>query len=346
MTAAVVADARAGDDPGDAEGLVERPGAEGGDDEVDRRQTGRHPGPLQAEEGAGLEQVEAVGRQREGEPEERGGDEGGLLGREFAALVDQPDHRRGEDKDGGGGGHEDEEDLAHPVGHRRPQVLNLAAGGEAGQGREEHGGDRHREDPLRQLVDPERLVHRRRRLVADEAAEEAVDQQVEVDQAEADRHRQHQQQDAAHVGVAPLEAPFEFERRIAQVEGRDHQLDQGADEDPDRVGVDAVLAVEGRRQQDDDGDDRQVPEQRGDREGAEAVVAVEDADDDAADPEQDQDREEDLREGDRQVRISPSKPGAKSGMITGASRTKRAVIAPRTSVTSSSRVEARRNASR
>ena len=69
----------------------------------------------------------------------------------------------------------------------------------------------------------------------------------------------------------------------------------------DRVGVDPVLAVEQRAQDDQHGDDRQVPEQRRDREGAEAVVAVEDADDDAAHPEQDQDREEDLGEGDRQV---------------------------------------------
>ncbi len=44
-------------------------------------------------------------------------------------------------------------------------------------------------------------------------------------------------------------------------------------------------------------------------------------------------------------RISPLKPGAKSGMITGARRTKSAVIAPSTIVTSSSSVEASRNAS-
>jgi hypothetical protein len=45
-------------------------------------------------------------------------------------------------------------------------------------------------------------------------------------------------------------------------------------------------------------------------------------------------------------RISPSKPGAKSGITTGASSTKSAVIAPSTRVTRSSRVEARRKASR
>ncbi|HEX3041127.1 MAG TPA: hypothetical protein VHP56_03450 [Solirubrobacterales bacterium] len=54
----------------------------------------------------------------------------------------------------------------------------------------EDGCDRHREDPLRQLVKAERLVDRRRRLFADQGANEAVDQGVEVDQAEADRLRQ------------------------------------------------------------------------------------------------------------------------------------------------------------
>ena len=77
----------------------------------------------------------------------------------------------------------------------------------------------------------------------------------------------------------------------------------------DRVGVDPVLAVEERLEDDEHDDDRQVPEQRRDREGAEAVVAVEDADDDAADPEQDQDREEDLGEGDREVEDLPFEAG-------------------------------------
>jgi hypothetical protein len=45
-------------------------------------------------------------------------------------------------------------------------------------------------------------------------------------------------------------------------------------------------------------------------------------------------------------RISPLKPGAKTGITIGAKTTKRAVIAPSTIVTNSSRVEARRKASR
>src|SRR4029077_20096501 len=134
-----------------------------------------------------------------------------------------------------------------------------------------------------------------------EAAEEAVDQLVEVDQAEADRHRQHQQEDATDTRIAPFEAPAEAEGRMAEVPGRDRQLHRGADQDADRIGVDPVLLREHRLEDDQHEDDRHVPEERRDREGAEAVVAVEDADDDAADPEHDQDREEDPREGDREV---------------------------------------------
>ena len=137
--------------------------------------------------------------------------------------------------------------------------------------------------------------------VGDEAAEEAVDQQVEVDQAEADRHRQHQQQHPPHPGWRHSKLQLNLNGVLRRSQDGDQQLDQGAGEDPDRVGVDPVLAVEERLEEDQHGDDRQVPEQRRDREGAEAVVAVEDADDDAADPEQDQDREEDLGEGDREV---------------------------------------------
>ena len=52
-------------------------------------------------------------------------------------------------------------------------------------------------------------------------------------------------------GLRQSKLQLELERRVAQVEGGDQQLDQGADEDPDRVGVDPVLAVEERRQDDE-----------------------------------------------------------------------------------------------
>ena len=81
----------------------------------------------------------------------------------------------------------------------------------------------------------------------------------------------------------------------------ERELDRGPDEDPDRVGVDLVLLRERRRQPDQHGDDRQVPEERRDREDREAVVAVEDADDEPGDAEHHQDREQQPRQGDREV---------------------------------------------
>ena len=45
-------------------------------------------------------------------------------------------------------------------------------------------------------------------------------------------------------------------------------------------------------------------------------------------------------------RVAPSKPGAKTGMITGAARMKNAVIRPRTTATRKISVDASRNASR
>ena len=48
-------------------------------------------------------------------------------GVELSALVDEPDHRLRQDQHRGRRGQQDEDDLAHPVGHRRPQVVELAA---------------------------------------------------------------------------------------------------------------------------------------------------------------------------------------------------------------------------
>ena len=68
-------DRRRGDDPADPE-VVEGERAERRHGQVAGGDRGRHPGPLEAEEGPGEEQEEAVGRQREGEPEERRRDQG------------------------------------------------------------------------------------------------------------------------------------------------------------------------------------------------------------------------------------------------------------------------------
>ena len=236
------------------------------------------------------------------------------LGVELAALVDELRHRLAEHEDRGGRGQQDQHDHPHAVGHRRAQVVELAAGGVAGQGREDDGRDRDREHALGQHVDPEGLVDRRRGEVAerlafdralDQGREEAVDREVEVDQPEADRHRQHQDQDPLDQAAAPLEDALQAKGRVAQVVGDQRQLQHGADQDADRVGVDLLALGEGRREADQHGDDRHVPEQRSDREDAEAVVAVEDADDHARDAEQDEDREEQLGEAHGERLLGP-----------------------------------------
>ena len=206
-----------------------------------------------------------------------------------------------------------------PVASGRAQPVEVAAGREPGQGREEDGRDRDREHALGQHVDAKRLVDRRRRPLGDEEAGGAVDQQVEVDQPEADRHRQHQGQHPAHVDVAQRLAQAALERRqqrapqpvggVLEVPEADRQLDHGAGEDADRVGVDLVALGKRGRQPDEHRDDRQVPEQGRDREGAEAVVAVQDPDHHPARPEQDQDREQDPREAHGEVRDRPVRGG-------------------------------------
>ena len=99
------------------------------------------------------------------------------------------------------------------------------------------------------------------------------------------------------------------ERGVAQVVDEHRELDHGADQDPDRVGVDLVVLGERGREADEHGDDRHVPEERRDREDAEAVVAVEHPDDHPRDPEQDQDREQQARERDGQVEQLALEPG-------------------------------------
>ena len=83
-TMAVVACGR-GDDSADAEGPVEGQRAERVGPGPPARDRRREPGPLQAEEGPGEQQEDAVGRQQEGEPEERGRDE-----RRLSAALNSP----------------------------------------------------------------------------------------------------------------------------------------------------------------------------------------------------------------------------------------------------------------
>ena len=100
-----------------------------------------------------------------------------------------------------------------------------------------------------------------------------------------------------------------------QREHRHQQLHPGRDEDRERVGLDPVVAVSAAagRQQDDD---HEVPDRRRDRGDREAVVGLEDADEQARQAEQQDDREEDLREA-AVTPLTPSSAGPRnSGMIT------------------------------
>ena len=80
----------------------------------------------------------------------------------------------------------DADDAAH--------VRRIAPGRHAAERGEQHGRDRHAEQALGQHVNAKRVVDRARRFAGDERAEHRVDQLVEVDDAQADRHGQHQRE--------------------------------------------------------------------------------------------------------------------------------------------------------
>ena len=104
--------------------------------------------------------------------------------------------------------------------------------------------------PCGQHVDAERVVDRARRFVGDEAAEGRVDQLVEVDDPEADRHGQHQHEHLPDARVVPVDAELQAEVDPPERAERHRQLHAGRGQDADRVGVDLVVAVEVRREHD------------------------------------------------------------------------------------------------
>ena len=161
---------------------------------------------------------------------------------EVAALVDQPGDRLGERERGRGARDQRRKIWRIPSPLQSPQAVEVAAGGEARELREQHGRDRHAEHPLRQHVDAEGGVDRARRALGDERAEHRVDQQVEVDEPEADRHRQHQLEHLLDPRVAPVERDAQGEADPPQDRQRHRELDDRAGEDADRVGVDLLAA--------------------------------------------------------------------------------------------------------
>ena len=215
-------------DTGDPQRRVQRERDNRVDEEVPAGQRGGEPGSLQAEERAREQQAHSLRRQRERPDHHRLGDEVGGVRGELPPLVDEARDRLRED------GHERrrrnqrQADLPHPVRHGVAEVDVVAAGRESRQRRKQDRRDRHREDPLRQHVDPERLVDRCRRLVVHERAEERVDQQAEVDEPERDRDGEHQLQHPDHVRIPPVELEREPAAEAPQPRHREQELDDGA----------------------------------------------------------------------------------------------------------------------
>ena len=96
-----------------------------------------------------------------------------------------------------------------PTARRIPAASR--AGGHAAERREQHGGHRDAEQSLGQHVDAEGVVDRARRFLVDERAEGRVDELVEVDDPQADRHRQHQHEHLADARVVPVERELQAE---------------------------------------------------------------------------------------------------------------------------------------
>ena len=112
----------------------------------------------------------------------------------------------------------------------RAEAVHVAARGEARERREEDGGDRDREDPLREHVDPEGGLDRARREVRVDVArgEERVDDLVEVDEPEAERDREHQHEDAPERPGRASRSPPGGVVEPAQPGEREQELDTRA----------------------------------------------------------------------------------------------------------------------
>ena len=211
------------------------------EDEVRERDHGRNPRLLQAEEAAVQHQHHPVEGEADREGGEGAGDDVRLAGQERAALVEQADDRLGQDDRERGRGQQEEVDLAQAERDRVPHPGQVAPGREPGEGREEDGRDRDREHPLREHVDPKGLVDRVR---GDERVDplrrhDRADDSIDVDQAEAEGHRHHQQEHLLDGRIANVEREAETSVEPAQPRQRQQELDHGPDQD--RAGVDVEL---------------------------------------------------------------------------------------------------------
>ena len=222
-----------------------------------------------------------------------------FAGREATVLVEQPHDGRRERCADGGGGDEQEGDLAQALADERAEAGPVAIGGAPRERREEHRCDCHREHALRQHVDAERLVDGGgTELLVDAGREPGVDEQVEVDQPETERDRQHEREDALHGLVArvaePAHAPQAPQRRI-----RDRELDGRAEQDADGVGVEALVGgVQERQAERERAHDHDVPGHGRDGREEELVERVQDRGLQAVQAQHHHGREDHAREAD------------------------------------------------
>ena len=139
-------------------------------------------------------------------------------------------------------------------------------------------------------------------MTGDKRAEAGVDEDVEVDDPDADRHRQEKDQDLTDALVAPVEAQREPELDPSQSRTDHQQLHDRRHEPRDRVCVDLVVAMEVTVQSDQQHQDHEVPGRGRERRDRELVVGLEDPDEQTGEAEEQDDGEEHAREPGRQAR--------------------------------------------
>ena len=229
-------------------------------------------------------------------------------GVELAALVDEPRDRLREHERRRRGRDQQQRDLPHAGAARAAQAVEVAAGGEAADSAGNSTVATATENiALREHVDAERASIARGASSVTSEPSDRVDQQVEVDQPEADRHRQHQPQDLADARVAPVRRRSCSWKPTRRSTGRHiTSCTTVPGEHADRVRVELVRALEQRLQRDQHDDDHEVPDQRRDRRDREVVVGVEDPDDEPVEPEQHHDREQHAATARRSARRAPA----------------------------------------
>ncbi len=217
-------------------------------------------------------------------------------------LVEEPHDRGRQHRCGHARRHEQEADQPQAGADGVLEGAPVLARRVARQEGKEDGRHRDREHALRQHVEAKGPHDRRRRDVRVQVVrrEQLVDQGVDVDQTEPDRHRHHQHERPLHRRVADVDHHLQPAVQAAQPRQRQEELGDRRDEDRDRVDVELrrvrarALHPQPEAEQDD-----QVPQHRAQSGHGEVVVAVEDPDHDPGQPEDDHDREEDASEDRR-----------------------------------------------